>query len=145
MGFDASLYSGSNYFTGEYLKNKRIEFGVLGVRGEEFEDGKKPVIVTDFQGMKLVLNKTRCKAAIRAWGVNTDAWLDKRAVVSSVPTNYGGEVVASVGFEPISVTKITAPERRSAIEPPAPPPVTAEYDDNRDMVLEGVVDDYDER
>jgi hypothetical protein len=90
----------------------------------------------------------KIKAAMRAWGPNALAWKGERAAVFPSTTVFAGDLVASVGFEPIpSANKLPASEPKLTIEhdgPPPPPPTATEYDDNPDMVPEGAVDDVEE-
>jgi hypothetical protein len=135
---DASEFSGSNYFTGENIPpNIRIEFTVTSAFIEEFkgknDDGERKVVLgTDYQAKKLIMNKTRNKTAIRAWGPNAHNWVGKPAAVFRDTTVYAGKLVPCVGFEPI-VTNTIAPPERKTIEAPKPiseinPPSHADYD-----------------
>jgi hypothetical protein len=113
---DASEFSGSNYWTGENIPpNTRIEFIVTSTFIHEFpgkESGieRKLVMASNYQAMKLVMNKTRNKIAIKAWGPNADNWVGKMAVVFRDHTTFAGKRVPSVGFEPILTNALATPQ-----------------------------------
>jgi hypothetical protein len=116
MGFDASGYTGANYFTGKELQGRRIEFGVVGAYLQEFEgEETKPVIVSDYQGKKLVLNKTRTKQVVAAWGIRSERWIGQRAVVFGTTTPYEGRMEPAVGFEAVTRVELNAPMEQRAI------------------------------
>jgi hypothetical protein len=141
---DATKYAGVNNWKGAEI-DRRYLVTFTSASHVDFteKDGTKTreiALGTD-EGRTLVMNKTRNKQAIRAWGPNALTWVGKQAVLFPAQTVYAGEVVASIGFQPITGAKLTAPEALKAIDPPAPPPVAAEYPDEGHMVPEGVVDD----
>jgi hypothetical protein len=69
----ATDFLNSNYFRAEDLDpNVVIETTIVSVRPREFEDGSKLVVYTDHQGKGVVLNQTRLKALITAFGPNFD-------------------------------------------------------------------------
>lgn len=63
-------YLNSNLFNAAGIEpGVRIEATIVSVRDRDFEDGTtKPIIYTDYLGKGIVLNTTRLKALIAAWG-----------------------------------------------------------------------------
>jgi hypothetical protein len=113
---DASEFSGSNYFSAENIPpNTRIEFTVTSAFIEEFRRNdlaseRKLVLGTDYQAMKLVMNKTRNKIAIKAWGPNAHNWVGKIAAVFRDYTMFAGKRTQCVGFEPTVTNALATPQ-----------------------------------
>jgi hypothetical protein len=118
-------YLNSNLFKAVDIEsNVRIEATIVSVRDRDFEDGTtKPIIYTDYLGKGVVLNATRLKALIAAWGVNPDNLIGKKVVISRGMTRYQGNDVPCVEVEPVVANRIGATARPAlkAVEPPAPP------------------------
>jgi hypothetical protein len=119
----------------------RIETKIVSIRERDFEDGTtKPVVYTDYLGKGIVLNQTRLKAGIAAWGPNPDNWIGKSIIISRGPTIFKGEPTWAVVMEPVVADKIAAhgatvtaiSNRREPSEPSlAPtPPEPGEIDDD---------------
>jgi hypothetical protein len=97
--------------------NTKIEATIISVRKRDFEDGsKKLVVYTDYMGLGIVLNQTRLKEMIRAFGVNYETqWVGKKLIISQGDTAYQGRPEKRVVIEPIVATRIgTAPKPRLA-------------------------------
>jgi hypothetical protein len=96
--------------------NVKIEAAIVSVRPREFEDGTtKPVIYTDHLGQGLVLNQTRLKAGIAAWGPNPDNWIGKIIIISQGMTTYAGKETPCVVMEPVVANRLKAGAPRVAI------------------------------
>jgi hypothetical protein len=103
----------TDYLTSNYLKAADLKPGVLieakivSVRPVDFEDGTtKPVIYTDYMGKGIVLNQTRLKALIAAWGPNPDNLIGKTIIISQGRTMYAGEEVDAVVIKPVVADRI---------------------------------------
>jgi hypothetical protein len=135
---DMSPYTGSNYIKAVDLEpGVRYEATILGVSFVDFEqpDGtvqRRPVIQTDWLGKKLVLNPTRSKVFVRAFGPNGNTWIGKMFVMFRDMTNFGTDRVPCIVVEPIVTNKIPSASPKKAIEAPPPP----------NFVPEGAVEDY---
>ena len=103
-------YLNSNLFKAVDIEsNVRIEATIVSVRDRDFEDGTtKPIIYTDYLGKGVVLNATRLKALIAAWGVNPDNLIGKKVVISRGVTKYQGNDVPCVEVEPVVADRIAA-------------------------------------
>ena len=86
------------------------------MRPREFEDRSiKLVVYTDHQGKGVVLNQTRLKTMIAAFGPNFDSWPGKKIVVRQGSTVYSGKTVSAVVVEPVVPTRITTEPRQARI------------------------------
>jgi hypothetical protein len=143
---DATQHAGVNNWKAVDIDRRYlVTFTSAGYVDFKEKDGtvKREIALGTDEGRTLVMNKTRNKLAIRAWGPNALTWVGKQAILFPAETMYGPDIVAAIGFQPIVGAKLTAPEVAKALKPPAPPPVAAEYPDEN-MVPEGVVDDIEE-
>jgi hypothetical protein len=120
-------YLNSNLFNAKGIEpGVRIEATIVSIRDREFEGGEtKPVIYTDYLGKGLVLNQTRLKAGIAAWGPNPDNWIGKSIVISLGETTYAGEATGCVVMEPVVANRIathsaTVTAINNRREPPKP-------------------------
>ena len=64
-------------------------------------------------GSKLSLNNTNGRAIARAWGYESDDWIDKQVELSVGLTNYKGEQQESVLLKPITPVTPAKPTRKS--------------------------------
>ena len=108
----------TDYLTSNYLKaadlkpDVRIEATIVSVRSVDFEDGTtKPVIYTDYLGKGVVLNQTRLKTLIAAWGPNPDNLIGKTIIISQGSTMYAGEETACGAIKPVGAERIAASPR----------------------------------
>jgi hypothetical protein len=133
----------TDYLTSNLLKaadiepNVRIEAIIVSIRDRDFEDGTtKPVIYTDYLGKGVVLNQTRLKAGVAAFGPHPDNWVGKSIVLSRGPTTYKGEPTWAVVMEPVVANRIAASGAPTAIGnrwgPPEPPAPIERYEDPED-------------
>jgi hypothetical protein len=101
-------YLNSNLFNAAGIEpGVRIEATIVSIRDREFDGGEtKPVIYTDYLGKGLVLNQTRLKTGIAAWGPNPDNWIDKSIVISRGKTVFKGEETDCVVMEPVVANRI---------------------------------------
>jgi hypothetical protein len=145
---DATEFAGANYWKGADI-DRPYEVTITSAAREEFKnkDGgsERKIVLGTSEGRRLVMSPTRNKQAMRVWGkTDARAWVGERAVIFPSTTLFAGDIVAAVGFEPIpSSAKLAAPEQHKVIEhdgPPAPP-TADEYDDDPNLLPEGVVDD----
>ena len=96
-------HSGSNFWSAEKIgPNKKIQFDIAEAYLHDFDDGtRKPVLVGE-DGSKLVMNPTRTKVLMAAWGPNSDNWLGRSAYISQGTTAYQGKPVPCIVVEPIT-------------------------------------------
>jgi hypothetical protein len=93
-----------------------IETAIVSARPREFDDGSvKLVVYTDHQGKGMVLNQTRLKTMIAAFGPSFDGWVGKQIIISQDSTVYSGKTVPAIKVEPVVPTRI-ATEPRPAID-----------------------------
>lgn len=119
MNINATDYLNSNFLSGDTLEpNVIIEAAIVSARSHQFEEEEKEklVIYLDYEGKGVVLNQTRTKALIRAYGINTDNWIGKPIKVFRGETMYAGKTVPCVVIEPIVATQIAASPPRPALE-----------------------------
>jgi hypothetical protein len=110
----------SNYIKGEDIaQNVLIEATIASVKRKEFEDGEKSVVALE-DGRQVVLNQTRLKLLIGAFGPNSENWIGKPVILSRGQERFGGKPVPAVRIEPIVAPRIEAAE--SAQPLPSPPP-----------------------
>jgi hypothetical protein len=110
----------ANYIRAEDLQeNVLLEKIICEVKSKDFdEDGEvvtKPVIAFE-DGSQLVLNQTRLRVLLGAYGPNANNWLGKTITISRGKTPYAGKPVPCVVIEPILAARIAAAK---ASEPPA--------------------------
>lgn len=125
---DMTGFTGSNYFRAEDLEpDVRIETKIVSVIARDFVDGTKPVAFTDHQGKGVVLNPTRTKVLLRAFGPNSDNWIGKTIFVFLGETMYAGKKTGCVAIEAVVAERIAASSRGVASitsgrrMPPSPP------------------------
>jgi hypothetical protein len=112
----ATDFLNSNYYRAEDLDpHVRIETTIVDVRRREFDDGTKLVAYTDHQGKGVVLNQTRLKAMITAFGPNFDNWPGKKIIICQGPTVYSGKPAQAIVVEPVVPTRIAAEPRQGRI------------------------------
>jgi hypothetical protein len=120
-----------------YVRAKDLEIGVklertiVDTKRQAFpeKDGEttKIVVVCD-GGEQLVLNKSRLRTMVRAYGLNRSNWVGKTVQISRGTTQFGNDVVPCVLVEPVVATAIAARPRpvitsgRQALGNPEPPP-----------------------
>ena len=105
----------SNYIKGEDIaQNVLIEATIASVKMKEFEDGEKSVVALE-DGRQLILNQTRLKALIGAFGPNSENWIGKSVILSRGLAPYAGKIVPAVKIEPIVAPRIAAEPRQRLI------------------------------
>jgi hypothetical protein len=133
-------YLTSNYYRGEDIEPGGFIEETIARRTERLFDGKtKPDPVIYFEsGKGVVLNQTKLRDLIAAFGPNDANWIDQKVVIFRSTAPYQGKMVPAVGLKPVVSPQLAA-ERRKAIaqsEPPAPPSAS-EYGDDWHRVPEG--------
>jgi hypothetical protein len=130
------MANATDHLTSNYLKAIDLEDGVivraviLAARPNDFEDGTtKLVIYTDHKAKGVVLNQTRLKTMIEAFGPNTDNWVGKTINLRRGPTMFKGEATWAIYIDvdlseriavrDLNVTAIGDHRRQSG--PPVPP------------------------
>ena len=108
-------YLTSNYINAESIASDvRIEATIASVRSREFEEkGEvkvKPVVYLD-TGEGVVLNQTRLRRLVAAYGPNSDNWIGKTIVISRGSTLYEGKTVPAVHIDPIVAPRVAAEPR----------------------------------
>jgi hypothetical protein len=113
----ATDFLNSNYFRAEDLDpSVLIETTIVSVRTRDFDDGSHKLIVyTDHQGQGVVLNQTRLKTMIAAFGSNFDNWSGKKIVIRRGSTLYSGKQTPAIVVEPVVPTRIAAEQRQGRI------------------------------
>ena len=113
----ATDFLNSNYFRAEDLDpSVLIETTIVSVRPRDFDDGShKLVVYTDHQGQGVVLNQTRLKTIIAAFGPNFDNWPGKKIIICQGPTVYSGKPAQAIVVEPVVPTRIAAEPRQGRI------------------------------
>jgi hypothetical protein len=84
----------------------------------------------------VVLNQTRLKALIAAFGTNPDNLIGKTVIISRVPTMFKGEPTWGVGIEPIVADRIATRGatvtaiggHRESPKPSVAPPIDRDLD-----------------
>jgi hypothetical protein len=121
---DMTRFLTSNYIKAEDLDpNVLIESGITSVQRAEFEEhGEvivKPVVRLE-DGRGIVLNQTRLRVLIGAFGPNAANWLGKQLIVRRGKTHFQGRSVAAVEIEPVLAPRIEGPSPQAvpAIEKP---------------------------
>jgi hypothetical protein len=110
----------SNYIKGEDIaQNVLIEATIASVKKKEFEDGGKSVLALE-DGRQVVLNQTRLKVLIGAFGPNSDNWIGKPVILSRGQEKYGGKPVPAVRIEPIVAPRIGETSEANARVLPSP-------------------------
>jgi hypothetical protein len=113
----ATDFLNSNYFRAEDLDpSLLIETSIVSVRPRDFDDGShKLVVYTDHQGQGIVLNQTRLKTIIAAFGPNFDNWPGKKIVIRRGSTMYSGKPTPAIVVEPVVPTRIAAEPQQARI------------------------------
>ncbi len=114
-------------YAGEtYIKVDDVRAAPLGLKVAVVKTGKfdKPEIIFE-TGEIFTLNAGNTKILVRAYGANSDSWIDKEIRLKLGKAPYKGDMVDSVVVEPIS-PPITEAEKAEAA---AKLPVAAELDD----------------
>ena len=102
----------SNYLKAEDIaQNALIEATIASVKKKEFDDGETKSVVALEDGRQLILNQTRLKALIGAFGPNSENWIGKSIILSRGLAPYAGKIVPAVKIEPIVAPRIAAEPR----------------------------------
>ncbi len=107
----------SNYIKAEDLaESVCIEAIIVSVQRREFEESgeTKPVVHLE-DGRGVVLNQTRLKAMIRAFGPNSDNWIGKPIMINRGLTVYAGKDVPAVVIEPVVSPRIAVEPRQGRV------------------------------
>jgi hypothetical protein len=112
----------SNYVRAEDIaQNVLIEATIASVKRKEFDDGEPKSVIALEDGHQVILNQTRLKALIGAFGPNSDNWIGKSVILSRGLAPYAGKIVPAVKIEPIVAPRIAAAPQE--IQPlPSPQP-----------------------
>ena len=94
-----------------------IEATIVSVRARDFDDGShKLVVYTDHQGQGVVLNQTRLKTMIAAFGPNFDNnWPGKKIVIRRGSTVFSGKTTPAILVEPVVPARIATKPRQEPI------------------------------
>jgi hypothetical protein len=117
-----SGYLTSNYIKGEDLDaDLWIEAIICSVTERAFgEDGErdiKPLIRIE-DGRGRVLNQTRLKALIAAYGPNADNWLNKQILIKRGMTHFQGKPTPCVDIQPVIPNRLEGGPATAKIEGP---------------------------
>jgi hypothetical protein len=121
----ATDFLSSNWINADFLNGGLIiEATIVSAGPHTFEQSGDVALTIrlDYEGKGLVLNQTRLKAMIAAFGPNTDNWVGKQIRLSQGDTVYGGQPDKCVVLEPILPNRIPA---KPAAAPLAKPTVVA--------------------
>jgi hypothetical protein len=114
---------------GTFLKPEDIGTTPIVLTIVDVAEGKwqKPDLTFN-NGSKLSLNKTNARTIARAWGYESDDWIDTQVELSVGLTTYNGEQQESILLNPITpATPANAPK---PAKPPKPPQKSDPLDDN---------------
>jgi hypothetical protein len=114
---------------GTFLKPEDIGATPIVLTIVDVAEGKweKPDLTFN-NGWKLSLNKTNARTIARAWGYESDDWIDKPVELSVGLTTYQGEQQESVLLKPI--TPATPANALKPVKLPKPTRQSDELDDN---------------
>jgi hypothetical protein len=84
------------------------EAAVISVGPREFQDGTTKLVVQLENGQGLVLNQTRLRQMIAAFGENYDGWIGQKIRYWRGSAPFQGKPAAAVIIEPIIVDRVTA-------------------------------------
>ena len=119
----------SEWIGGTFLKPEDIGATPIALTIVDIAKGQwKKLDLTFNDGSKLSLNKTNGQAIARAWGRESDNWIDKEVELSVGLTTYGGEPKDSVLLKPI--TPATPTSALKPVKLPKPPRKSDPLDDN---------------
>jgi hypothetical protein len=106
---DMKKYSGEHFFKVADVPDGALRMQIAGVREGRFE--KPDLIFTS--GDVLSLNATNNQALVRAYGRDSDGWIEKEIELSLGEIEYQGRMRPAVLVRPISPA-ITAKEKIAA-------------------------------
>jgi len=112
MGLKASAFTQGNsqYVKADDVKQGPQKFTISAVEATETPDGKPALQLVFEGGKKLTLNKTNARILAGMIGDDTDAWLEKKVVVTFDPTvMFSGKMVGGIRVKPL-----TAPAKPAA-------------------------------
>ena len=114
---------------GEFLKPEDIGATPIVLTIVDVAEGKweKPDLTFD-NGSKLSLNKTNALTIARAWGDESDDWIDKQVELSAGLTTYNGEQQKSILLKPIRPA--TPANALKPVKLPKPPQKSDPLDDD---------------
>jgi hypothetical protein len=105
----------SDFFRGGFLKVEDLNGEPLRATVTKVEEGKYGLVLTLDNEAQLSLNKTNGKTIQKAWGYESDAWIEKQVELRAGETKYKGEMVPSIILRTISPALSEA--EREASEP----------------------------
>jgi hypothetical protein len=115
------------------------EAGITDAAPRKFEDNSVKLVIQLDNSQALVLNQTRLRQMIAAFGLHYDKWCGQKIRYWRGTAMYQGKPVAAIAIEPIVTEKIAA-ESRQALAPPAPPEPDVYEDVDEAMVPAGYFD-----
>jgi hypothetical protein len=121
---NAREWIGGRFLKPEDIGAMPIVLTIVDVAGGKW----KKLDLTFNDGSKLSLNDTNGWTILRAWGDDTDDWIDKQVELSVGLTTYGGEPKDSVLLKPI--TPATPTSALKPVKLPKPPRKSDPLDDN---------------
>jgi hypothetical protein len=140
----AATFLTNNLISADKLKpNVIYEAMLLRAVPRTFNDGTTRLVLELDNGLAIPLNQTRLHSVIDRGGMNYERWGDLNLLIRywRGTATFEGREVPAVKMEVIAPDRLVA-EKRKAIEEA---PVAGEYfnhDRDRDLVPEGVVEDY---
>jgi hypothetical protein len=119
MSLNATDFITSNYLRAEDIApDVLIEANIVSARAHEFEGGEtKLVLYVDYQSKGVVLNQTRLKATIAAFGPNPDNWIGRTIIIRRGVTMFAGKDVPGIVIEPVRAERIASAAPRALEEP----------------------------
>jgi hypothetical protein len=107
------------WISGTFLKPEDIGATPIVLTIVDVAEGKWDKLDLTFNdGSKLSLNNTNGRAIARAWGYESDDWIDKQVELSVGLTTYKGEQQESILLKP--VTPATPSHALKPAKPPRP-------------------------
>lgn len=123
--------SNSENLTAEELGNNFWDVTISGVETASFDKGDKLVLSFHDTPKKLPLNKTNWKAISSIYGFETDAWINKKIVLFSMPVDFQGKQVLGI--------RIRAPQAAPVQQSPTQPP--QQYDERNPPPINQIPED----
>ena len=87
--------TGSN-MRADDLGDKSWALTISEIEEYEFDDGLKAILKFDKSSKGLILNKTNARRIAEMHGEEMDAWIGKKIILASEPTEYQGQPTTGI-------------------------------------------------
>jgi hypothetical protein len=119
----------SNYLKASDLGGKKIRLTISHVDMENLGNESKPVVYFEGKQKGLVLNKTKAQILAAAYSPETNGWKGRDVGIYPTKVNFQGQMVDSIGLEPI------ASEAVAGEEPDFKMDIVAFIEDERELAI----------